>query len=389
MNNLSPLIPLLLCALIGCSAPYESVLALEEIHRSPGEGETCITRQNRAVLRYAQEVFSDSDEDLVELEDPVSYCRDLIEEIGDADLSSPRMRGAAVYILAFTAVRSPSSLVRSEAYQALREICESDAKHFDAVDPNRTHEEWSDLCDRWLTLWGDLPPQGITSTLPGVEEIKARRDQQLKSGRIESSSRGGAAPRARENEEEGTGIASAEQIAGATPLLEEFGGIVVNSASIAWESLALLTVHRPPGAGWVDEKKLYAKAVDSLIGQTFFLSTCESVFDESPALSLLAADGLFLFDFDDMGSLLRLRMERCYDPPLRMLILKNLVALRLAPDVLGGKLMSAVRESLDFRDPGVVYHAVKLFRASTGISENDPSFWREWWSEHVVEFADG
>ncbi len=387
MNNLSPLILILLCALIGCTAPYESVIALERIHCSPAEGATCITRQDRTALRYGSEIFTDSEEETVELDDPVSYCRELIEEIGDADLASPRLRGAAVYILAFSAVRSPSSLVRSEAYLALRKICEPEAKRFDALDPNTTVEEWAALCERWQTLWGDLPPQVAKSNLPGVEEIKARRDDHLKRGRVESSLKNTPAPRT--NEEEEKKVVTEAQIAGATALLEEFSRIVVNSASIAWDSLALLTVHRPPAEGWVDKNDIYAKAVDSLIGQAFFLSTCESVFDQSPTLSLLAADGLFLFDFDDMGSLLRLRMERCYDPPLRMLILKNLVSLRLAPDVLGGKLMSAVRESLDFRDPGVVFHAVELFQGSTGITENDPSFWRKWWSEHVVEFADG
>ena len=389
MNNLTPLILIFLCALIGCASPYESVVALEQIHRSPAEGEWCITSQSRTALRYVSEIFSGSDEDVVELDDPVSYCRELIEEITGADLSSPRLRGAAVYILAFTAVRSPSALVRSEAYQALRDICAPDAGRFDALDPNTTQEEWALLCERWLALWGDPPPQTIKSSLPGVKEIKARRGGHLKRGRMESSWNRAPMPRPGEEEEEKIRVASAEQIADARALLEEFSRVIINSASIAWDSLALLTVHRPPAEGWVDEHGVYAKAVDSLIAQTFFLSTCESVFDTSPTLSLMAADGLFLFDFDDMGSLLRLRMERCYDPPLRMLILKRLVALRLAPDVLGGKLMSAVRESLDFRDPGVVYHAVELFQSSTAIKENDPSFWRKWWSEHVVEFADG
>ena len=389
MKNLSPVILIVLFALGGCASSYESVLALKDAHRVPDEGETCITRQSRALLRYAEKISSQSEEEPIELEDPVSFCREQIENIAEADLSLPRLRGAAVYILSFTAVSSPSSLVRSEAYRALEKICKPQAKDFDALDPNTTPEEWAALCKRWQAIWGDLPPKVIESGYPGVDEILSRRDSDMKGGRIKTSRRSATVQMPVQNGEEEKPVATKEQIAAAEAFLEEFSGIIVGSSSIAWDSLALLTIVRPPAEGWIDERNLYAKVIDTFIEQTFFLTTCESVFDASPTVSLAAADALFLFDFDDVDSLVRLRMERCYDPSLRMLILKNLSPLHLAPGDLGGKLMSSVRESLDFRDPGVVYHAVELFKNLTGIKENDPSFWRKWWSDHVVEFADG
>lgn len=390
MKNLTPFIIILVLFLVSCSSPYESVVALQEVHRQPAEGETCITQQNRAALRYAKEITSDDEEGSVELEDPVSYCREQISGIGDASLSSPRLRGAAVYILSFTALRSPSSLVRTEAFKALEETCKNDTKKFVALDPNISVEEWKQLCERWRDLWGDMPPVGVRSSRPGVEDIKTRRDDHLKKGRLDSTWRSEPPLKAHViAEEEEKKVASPEQIEQAGKLLEEFSTIIVDAAPVAWDSLALLTVVRPPGEGWEDETGLYARVIDSLIGQAFFLTTCEAAFDASPTASRQAAEALFHFDFDDMGSLLRLRMERCYDPPLRILILKNLGTLHLSPGDLGGKLMTSVRESLDFRDPGVVFHAVELFKNLTRIRENDPGYWRQWWSDHVVEFADG
>jgi hypothetical protein len=295
------------------------------------------------LLRYNDEIATEPGGGKEEIEDPVSFCRERIEELRVVREGTPLERGAAAYILGFVGSRSPSAVVRAEALKALRWICRDEAVSFRFSEPNVVDEEWKASCEAWLTLMGP--------------------------DRAEADSPSSATTRAAE-------------------LLAYFGSLNGDSAWRAWETLAFLTVrsgHTELGSAVAEEME---EIIRRLMGQTFYLTVVEGIFDSSSLVVHEAVDGLFLFRPEDIRVPLALLVERCYDSPLRIHILGKLAKSGFTPEDIGGRLMITVRDSLDFSDPGIVFHAVKLFESLTGIENDDPGFWKSWWAEYLRDHAD-
>jgi hypothetical protein len=343
MNKLKHLAFLAALIPLGCSGPEKAVFALEQIHRAPGPGESCLNRQGRELLRYNTEVVLEPGEDGDEVDDPVAFCLEWIEELGDASEWPLREKGAAVYILCYIGSRSPSALVRIEAFETLRSICGEVARGFRFQKPNLVGEEWLKRREEWLAM----AAAESEKTLPGIEEENRLAD-----------------------------------------LIGYFGALRCDSARQAWESLALLTVR---GLSLGTGSALGAEidgAIRALMGQAVFMTAGEGLFDTSEFVVREAVDCFFLFHHEDTMAPLTELVEHCYDGPTRIHIMDKLRAADLATGDLGVRLMIQVRESLDFSDPGVVFHAVQLMQELTGIPDDDPGFWRSWWSDYIREHAD-
>ena len=198
MKKLKRLAFLLVLAPFGCSAPDEAIFGLEQIHRAPAEGESCLNRQDRQLLRYNSSIAPAPGEEDEEVDDPVSFCRERIATLKGMGKAPLGGKGAAVYILCFVSSRSPSALVRFEAMETLRTICREDAAAFRFLNPNVADEEWRQRRTEWLELHESHSETERPST-----EAQAR----------------------------------------ALELIEYFGSLNCDYAWRAWESLALLTVH--------------------------------------------------------------------------------------------------------------------------------------------------
>jgi hypothetical protein len=329
----------------GCASPYEAIFALEQIHRLPDEGEACVNRPAQWLLRYRASVPDGPGGEEEEVEDPVSFCRDRIAELETAEFDSPREKGAAISVLCLITARSPASLVRADALRAIRLLCEEQVdSFFHSAEADIDKEAWADLCARWKAFC----KRESSTSLP--------------------------LDRAAERE--------------MTALLDEFGETHFQFARHAWETLSLLTFRGTKvDAGPVVTERL-DHVINELLPETVYLTAREALFDSSELVFREAAGTLLLFRIDDIMPHLTGRMEICYDPPLKIFLLRALAARSLTPTDLGGTMMAQVSASLDTINPGVVFHAVELFKSLTGIDNNDPHFWKEWWSEYLNEHAD-
>jgi len=280
-----------------------------------------------------------------EVDDPVSYCRDWIEELESADFGSTREMGAAVSILCLITVRSPASLVRADALKALRVLCGRQVEDFDySGSEGFDRDAWADLCTRWRAF---CKRESEKSLLPGQP---AEREM--------------------------------------TALLDEFSGHHFLFAEHSWETLSLLTFRGIEiDAGTALSGRL-DQVIESLLPEALFLTALEALADSSELVVREAAETLFLFRIDDILPPLTALMEICYDPPLRIFLLQKLAARSLTPTDLGGTMMAQISNSLETIDPGIVFHAVELLKSLTGIDNNNPHFWAKWWSDYLNEHAD-
>ncbi len=329
----------------GCASPYEAIFALEQIHRLPGKGEVCVNRPSQWLLRYQTSVPDGPGGEEEEVEDPVSFCRDWIEELESSEFDSPRELGAALSVLCLITVRSPAALVRADALKAIRSLCGEQVKSFAYSDKTGVDKEaWTDLCTRWKAFCKRESQTPWTLGHPVEKEM--------------------------------------------TTLLDEFSEHHFQLAEHAWETLSLLTFRGTKiDAGPVATSRL-DHVINALLPEAVFLTAREALFDTSELVIREATEILFLFRIDDLLPPLTVRMELCYETPLKIFFLRKLAVPSLTPTDLGGPMMAQVSKSLDMIDPGVVFHAVELFKSLTGIDNNNPHFWKEWWSDYLNEHAD-
>ena len=58
------------------------------------------------------------------------------------------------------------------------------------------------------------------------------------------------------------------------------------------------------------------------------------------------------------------------------------------PETLGTAALGyAVTTATRSANPGAVYHAKALLKQVTGLDEDNPGFWIEWWNEYLPEHA--
>ncbi len=272
----------------GCASTSGAIDILEKIHRPP-EGEVSISRSTESIHRYNKAIEIDSIS--LEIEDPVSFCRDQVKILRHAGYSSLDERGKGVAVLCYVAVRSPSALVRADALRALGSLC---AFSTSAIDKSDSSLDFDEIIRR------------------------------LRSG---SSETGGN--------------------------------------------------------------------VEPLIAHAFYITAANALFERTELVPPVAVDALFLFDMAHLRLPVAELMERSPNLRLRIHLLKKLGEKGFETEdlnerlrSLGDKLVIQITESLDFSDPGVVYHAVELLKHVTQIDNSDPGFWRAWWREYLPKHAD-
>ena len=345
MKKLTLLALFFATCLFACASPYEDVFALRGIHRPLKKDEACVNKPAHGFFRFREAVPEEPGGDPEEVEDPVSFCLDRIENLSGFAFEPDRSGAAIVSVLCFTAERSPSALVRAAALKALGKLLDGLEPPAEEPPPReKGAEKPQDLEKEWKTLLSSLPG-GAEDLPPG---LRAEMDA----------------------------------------LLGSFAAVSFSSAREAWETLSLFSGEN----GFLEEdpalRKALASAVTAVAGRAFLLTLKDALFDTSPIVVREAVDALIPFPARDiMPSLARL-MAGCYDPLLRVHVLEALEERGLKPVDLGGEMMTQVRRSLDFTDAGVVYHAVELFKALTGMENDDPGFWKKWWSRYLTEHAD-
>jgi len=351
MKNLNLLLLLLPAFLLGCSSPGEAVQALEKIHgldREDGyslsEGEE--NAGGPSARLYRSEIEIDADDEPEFIEDPVSFCKDQIEMLREADFHSEKELAGAACILAFTALNSPASLVRADALRTLRIVCKDQASAYDHADgsPAETGALEAEI-ERFRILCRNLSLSDDAAAGDGHEALAALFDY-FRTVRLEKA-------------------------AAAVDLLEALSGTET-------------FVERKGSLAGLEEVTLR-----SVMAQTFFLAARQALFDMSPSVRDEAVDALALFDLPMIlppyTGLMRIVATASL---IRIRILKVLRDKQPTPVELGPEMMKEVAFSLEFTDPSVVFHAVELLKTMTGTTNDDAGYWRSWWKEYLVEHVD-
>lgn len=344
MKNLNLLLLLMTALAISCSSSGEAVDALEKIHGLDGDVAIDATGDGEsapAPLVYRTAITLYGEDEPEEIEDPVAFCREQIASLGESKFESQKERGSIVAILAFAALRSPSSLVRADAVKVLTIICRDElagwSRTGDAVDPAAQIEQFRSICT------------------PGT----------------------------------GSGIATAGKARDELAALYRFfQGARFERSSEALALLDILTGTDGPADGNDFLRGRSEEAIRAVAAETFFLTARQALFDPAPVVRHEAVDAFCLFDLPLIVPALTDLMEHMTTPLLRIRVLKNLKTKKPSPVGLGPALMTQVAVTLEYSDPSAIFHAVELLKAMTGTENSDAGFWRAWWKEYLVKHVD-
>jgi|GEM_PF-3362585 len=349
MNELKLLILFTVFLIGGCSSVGDPYLLLPEVHRTPDEGEVCLNRPRQETLRYRRTLIIESDEEEAEeIDDPVEFCRDLIEKLAEGEYDLIEDQAAVVQILCFTASRSPAALVRSDALRTLQLVAGRNLQDFRYYEPEAEEEVWDEQAwtvkrDWWLRILDEHATDG--------------------------------------------GELSGDLAGQVLSALEAFRDLRCDSAQRAVEALDLLTQPRAPFDRNITAQLALEEAMVSLMDQALYLTAWGALADSSDYVVWEGINLLGRFPPSETMTPLTMLMRRCYKAPLRIHVLKRLKSDALPPAGLG-PMLTHVRNSLDFSDPGVVFHAVELFKTLFDSDNSDPGYWRGWWSEYLLQHAE-
>ena len=341
-----------------CTSLEESVRELEAIHRAPVTLSAFAAADGRGEFMEYASALEEDDGDWDDVENPVEFCLDAVENIADGDFDSPWVRARAISVLAFTSRKSPSSLVRSSALRALSNLLSKEAAVFSTPEVPEKQPPWTERMDkvRWLR------------------------------GRIDRD-REAAQEKGRTPEER------AEYLA----LIEAFGTLAGVRPLEAWSVLRSVVADLAPGETDPAALEAFAKTGARLETYVFYLVMADALGDRNEIVRYTAIDALFLFPMDTVQPLLELALDRNWFlrtvsvhkyPLQRIQILKHLFRRAESPEDLSLKILLAAAESLDKAESGVAPHAVDLFRKITGLNETEASFWQDWWVEYLSRNAD-
>ncbi len=280
------------------------------------------------------------------VDDPVEFCLEAIEDLGEGDFDDALEKAPAVRILCLTARRSPALLVRASAYRALRRLLARDAVHYRTPPLEAAPEDFAANLDRLRTLSAESRASGWVNTENFERYLTLIR------------------------------YFSKVTLFDAAEALEVLQALV-SSASVAPSDGEILTALRA--------------SLDLVVIPTFFLTPVAGLGDhKSEIVRQEAIDSLFLFPWEAVKGPLAANLE--FNPMLRspqdrIHILCALKVIADRPETIGLKVLRHVAEGLKYVDPGVMYHSMDLFRTMTGLDEDDPAFWQAWWEDYLLKHA--
>lgn len=333
------------CLFSSCASYKEAVQSLEKIHREPvAVAPSAAPDMVHSFLEYASAV--DEDGEWVKIEDPVDYCLTQIQTITDYDFQEEMDKSAAACILCMTANRSPSQLVRASAVRSLIVMLGPDAAKFTLSQVKADPKELEERLGKLKLLFD------IGRTQGGREE-------------------------------------AAQQDYLATIMF--FGRIRMDRAEVAWKLLKAVILDL--GRHERDHAALSAfrSAAERMNRQAFFRTLLEAMADPSDVVRSMAVGALFLFPMDVIRPVLSSALEQnlyMQAPVHRIEILKGLKEKAAGPRIMGFSLLDHTVNSLRSGHAGVVQHALNLLREVTGIQEDNPGFWIDWWRTYRIKHAD-
>jgi hypothetical protein len=304
----------------------------------------------------------------------------------------PYDTGSAVYALTYAATLSPASIVRADALRALRLIRSGQAANFRYAGAGIDQEEWEEVKQTWMSyalrvrgLWSFLEPEEVFPPEKGQVAMKSMRNPQPGESWTLRRTRNNDRRRKRIAHEQGLLDAECYELEGILATIRDWR---FASPGQLRETLGFLIPNSEPARADHRVSTAYGAALHALSEQALFLAAREGLTDPNRQVRLEAIKSLAMFPPSETAPYLAKFLETCYDGPLRILVLRSYEGRGLAPPDLGGRLMNEVRKSIEFSDPGVVYHALALLQSLTGIDSDDPGFWRKWWDEYLPEHAD-
>jgi len=347
----SKLIILLLPFLIiSCASYHESAGALRDIHKTPVI-DSSLSKDNVQLnfMEYAPSIEIDGYSE--EIEDPVGFCFDCLEDLTDYDFSDEFDKSCCVCILSMTSIKSPSMLVRARALQTLRTYFkEEDTAQLIIKRKLVDEQEFENNLQNLLILHDKIAP-----------------DKGL-------------------NPEEKQFYLS---------LLRYFGssGYLLR-AGTSWKTLTALCSCNLTALD-EDLKAAWNETLKQLNIQTFYNTVIDSFKDPEHLVRQTAISLFFLFPFNltrpDLEGALQYNfymMSTEKYPMHRIQIIQELMARVKNPEELGLKLIGSIASNLGYSHSGVAHHATQLLSKITLIDNDDPLFWGAWWKEYLLKHAD-
>ncbi|MHC4941838.1 MAG: hypothetical protein ACYTG7_02350 [Planctomycetota bacterium] len=338
-NTLLPALGLLF---VSCASDWTAVSALEEVHKERSPQAVQVDQARYAgFLEYAT-IF---DED--ELEDPVAFCLDHIEDLAEEEYAYETEKFEPVFVLCVMARRSPSKLVRTRSLRA--------------------------LCD----LAGHrIIPYEMHTTSPAPEDVEAhllRLNALLEEG------------------EDQTARFTVWQQFVLTEM-QFFGSLAMGHTDAVWNVMRKASSTIDADRFDADLQPDLEAAFQHLSQHIVFLAVHDAMVDPEEVVRQEAIILFFLFPWDAINKSLSLSLERnlyLKAPLHKILVLEMIKDKKDRPEKLDLKVMNYIIESLRYQaHAGVVNHGVQLLKEITGLEENDPGFWLIWWDEYLLEHAD-
>lgn len=342
---------ILLC-LPACTSVPEVLRDLDAIHREP----VVLSYQDEEsrmgrFMEYASNVEEDGE--LEEVEDPVEYCLDCIQDLEEADFDSQVDRSVAVCTLSRTARRSPSRLVRASALKTLRNLFTlEEAKGFVRIRSGLDEQEFKEKAEELGAFYAGRGEGGTLN--------KAEKEACLL-------------------------------------LIAHFSGLGDMRAETASMILNDLVIRFAPQEEDEQIRSAWEDTAQHLNIQLLYLTIFHTLRDPQEVVRETALHALFAFPLAtirrDLADLLDRNFyfnSREMDKyPLHRILISRKLRVRVeTPSDLGIRLITHMGAGLKSAHAGVSSHAVKIFQKITGIENDDPRFWDKWRAEYVMKHAD-
>jgi hypothetical protein len=329
------------CLAVSCASYQESLVALEVVHREPamppGGGENPM---HSTFMEYADMVGEEV------IDEPIEYCLDNISVIKDHSYGSEVEKNTALFVLDLTARRSPSQVVRSASVRAVRLLYTEDMEEYD-------------------------PP----TVEPEPEPFQKNMEQ------LRLLFNKGAPPDGRTPEEE------AEYVA----LIDYLGVLALDPQGAVWKEARWIFLELARNEESDEAEEAFESAARRLNDRAAFRLSFIGLIDPAEVVRQEAIDLFFLFPWDYIKPLMAASIDRnqyLKAPTHSIHILMKLKLVAKDPETLGTAALGyAVKTATQSANPGAVFHAKALLKQVTGLDEDNPGFWINWWAEYLPEHA--
>lgn len=326
---------------VSCASYQDSLVALEVVHREPamppGGGDNPM---QTSFMEYAGRIGDEV------IDEPIEYCIDQIEVLKDYSYGSEVEKNTALFVLDMTARRSPSQVVRAAAVRAVHLIYTAAMEAYSPPTVKPESDAFQKNMESLRQLYGKgAPPDG--RTLLEEEEYLA--------------------------------------------LIEYLSVLALDPQGEVWTEARWVFLELARNEESEEAEEAFETAARRLNDRAVFRLSFTALLDPAEVVRQEAIELFFFFPWEYVRSLMAASLDRnlyLMSPAHSIHILMKLKLVAKDPETLGTAALGyAVLTATRSANPGAVFHAKELLKQVTGLNEDNPGFWTNWWQEYLPEHA--